>query len=91
MSQIDIRHIHSMSPPQARQAAQQIAEMLAERFGVEYGWQGDVMNFSRGGIDGHIALLPEQVHVTARLGFLLSAMKGTIENEIRRVLAERFT
>jgi hypothetical protein len=28
--------------------------------------------------------------VRAKLGFLLSAMKGPIEQEIRRVLAERF-
>jgi putative polyhydroxyalkanoate system protein len=28
--------------------------------------------------------------VTAKLGFLLSAMKGPIESEIRRVLDERF-
>jgi putative polyhydroxyalkanoate system protein len=29
------------------------------------------------------------VHVTAELGFLLSALKGTVESEIRRVLVEK--
>ncbi|WP_330970720.1 polyhydroxyalkanoic acid system family protein, partial [Lysobacter sp. A3-1-A15] len=48
------------------------------------------LNFSRSGVDGRIALLPHQLHVSAQLGFLFGAMKGTIESEIRRVLDERF-
>ncbi|MFC0677725.1 polyhydroxyalkanoic acid system family protein [Lysobacter korlensis] len=79
-----------MPPPQARHAVQEVAEMLAQRFGVEYGWDGDVLNFNRAGIDGHIALLPQELHVRAQLGFMLSMMKGSIESEIRRVLSERF-
>jgi putative polyhydroxyalkanoate system protein len=79
-----------MSPAQARLAVQDIADTLARRFGAHYGWEGDVLNFSRSGIDGHIALLPHQLHVTARLGLLFSAMKGPIEHEVRRVLSERF-
>jgi putative polyhydroxyalkanoate system protein len=41
-------------------------------------------------VDGRIHLTEKQVRVTAQLGFLLSALKGTVEQEIRRVLAERF-
>jgi len=91
MSNIDIRHKHSLAPAQARDAVQDVADKLAERFGVECDWSGDTLNFSRSGVDGHIALEPDQLHVTAKLGFLLGAMKGPIEAEIRRVLDERFT
>jgi putative polyhydroxyalkanoate system protein len=91
MSNIDIRHSHSLPPDQARKAVQEVAEKLAERFGVDYDWAGDVLNFNRSGVDGHIALEPDQLHVTAKLGFLLGTMKGPIEAEIRRVLDERFT
>lgn len=90
MSHIDIRHEHSMDPPQARVAVQKLAESLSQRFGAHCQWEGDVLRFQRSGIDGHIALLPHQLHVSAQLGFLMSAMKGTIEAEIRRVLVERF-
>lgn len=90
MSQIDIRHAHSMDPPHARVAVQQLADALSQRFGAHCEWDGDLLRFQRSGIDGHIALLPGQLHVSAQLGFLMSAMKGTIESEIRRVLAERF-
>ena len=41
-------------------------------------------------MEGKIALLADNLQVTATLGFLLSAMKGPIEAEIRRVLSEKF-
>lgn len=90
MAGIDIRHAHSLPMGKARKAVEQVARKLAERFGVEYEWDGDTLNFARSGVDGKIALKPEQLRVTASLGFLLSALKGPIEAEIRRVLDEKF-
>jgi putative polyhydroxyalkanoate system protein len=57
---------------------------------MDYGWDGDTLNFNRSGVDGHIHVGDKQIRVTAQLGFLLSALKGTVEQEICRVLAERF-
>ncbi len=91
MSHIDIRHDHAMPLAKARKAVEDVAEKLAQRFGMEYAWDGDTLNFNRSGVDGHIALGPKQLHVTARLGFLLSALKGPIEQEITRYLDERFS
>ena len=90
MSSIDIRHDHSLTHAKARKAVEEVAEKLAERFGIEYDWNGDILNFARSGVDGKIALGPKQLRVTASLGFLLGALKGPIESEIRRVLDERF-
>ena len=90
MSDIDIRHRHSLPMPKARKAVEDIAKKLAAKFDMDYGWDGDTLNFNRSGVDGHIHVGDKQIRVTARLGFLLSALKGTVEQEIRRVLAERF-
>ncbi|GAB3332776.1 polyhydroxyalkanoic acid system family protein [Marilutibacter aestuarii] len=90
MPSIDIRHAHSLSPDQARQAVEEVAGKLSERFGVACEWCGDRVDFNTSGVQGRIALEPGQVHVTAQLGLLMSAFKGPIETEIRRVLAERF-
>ncbi|MCD9032060.1 polyhydroxyalkanoic acid system family protein [Luteimonas sp. Y-2-2-4F] len=90
MSEIDIRHPHSLPRPEARAAIDDIAAKLAEKFDVACAWNGDVLDFKRSGVDGAIALGDSDVRVTAKLGFLLSAMRGPIESEIRRVLAERF-
>ena len=90
MAGIDILHKHSLPMDKARKAVEQVAKKLSDRFDVEYGWDGDVLNFARSGVDGKIAVSPKQLRVTASLGFLLSALKGPIEAEIKRVLDEKF-
>ena len=90
MGDIDIRHPHSLPMPRAREAVEQAAQRLSEKFGIEYAWDGDAVDFRRSGLDGRIALAPDELRVTAQLGFLLSAMQGPIASEIRRALAQRF-
>ena len=90
MSDIDIRRSHSRPLKDARAAIERVAEHLAEKFDVEYGWEGNTLQFSRGGVDGHIAVGAKDVRVTAHLGFLLFALKGPIEREIHRYLDEEF-
>ena len=90
MSRIDIRHAHSLPKAQARKAVEEVAKKLAEKFDMAYGWEGDTLNFSRSGVDGHIALEPKGLHVHAKLGFLTSMFKDPIESEIKRVLKARF-
>lgn len=90
MPSIDIHHDHSKTPTQARKAVEEMAKKLAERFDMQFDWDGDTLNFARSGVDGKIKLAPKQLHVTAQLGFLLSALRGPIESEIKRVLSEKF-
>ena len=90
MSRIDIRHAHDLSKAKARKAIEEVAKKLAERFEMDWDWDGDILNFSRSGVDGHIALEPKALHVYAKLGFLTAMFKDPIENEIKRVLQERF-
>jgi putative polyhydroxyalkanoate system protein len=89
VSTIDIRHPHGLPPAQARQAVEDFVAKLGARFGLDYRWEGDVLHFKRSGVDGHVVLLPGELQVRAKLGLLFAAMKGTIEQEMRRALAER--
>ncbi|MFL6593458.1 MAG: polyhydroxyalkanoic acid system family protein [Luteimonas sp.] len=89
MSTIEIHHPHSMPPEQARQAVEDFAVKLGARFGLDYRWEGDDLHFKRTGVEGRISLLPGMLQVDARLGLLFAAMKGPIEQEMRRVLRER--
>jgi len=59
MSNIDIRHAHSMDPASARRAVQEIADKLSQRFGVTCDWDGDVLIFARSGIEGFIDVRPQ--------------------------------
>jgi putative polyhydroxyalkanoate system protein len=90
MPGIDIHHAHSLPPAKARKAVEEVAIKLGEKFGLDYRWEGETLHFVRSGVDGRIALAPKQLHVTAKLGFLLSALQAPIEAEIRRVLKDKF-
>ena len=90
MSRIDIRHAHSLPKAKARKAIEEVAKKLAEKFDMDYGWDGDTLNFSRSGVDGAIELAPDELHVHAKLGFLTAMFKDPIESEIKRVLKEKF-
>lgn len=90
MSTIEITQAHSLSPAQARQAVEDFAAKLGKKFGLESRWEGEVLHFKRSGVDGQISMSPGQLHVRAKLGLMFAAMKGRIEQEMRRVLDERF-
>lgn len=89
MASIDITHRHSLPPEAARRAVEEAVVKLGKKLGVDYRWEGDTLHFQRQGVDGRIAMAPGQVHVSATLGLLFSALKGTVESELMRVLRER--
>ena len=90
MPSIDIKRSHARPLAEARKKVQHVAEHLAEKFDVEWRWEGDVLHFQRSGVDGHIRVSAKQVHVTANLGFLHNALRGPVEREIHRYLDEEF-
>ena len=79
-----------MSLDQAQAAADALAEDLAQKFDIDYGWDGDFIHFERTGIDGSIEVNEKRIHVRARLGLLLTFLQGRIEEEIRGYLASHF-
>lgn len=90
MPSIDIKRSHSRPLPEARASVQRVAEHIARKFDVVCEWKGNTLNFHRSGVDGHIKVTARQVHVTAELGFLLMALRGTVDREIHRYLDEEF-
>jgi putative polyhydroxyalkanoate system protein len=90
MAKIDIRRPHGKTVAEARAVVERVADRMREKFGTEGSWEGDTLTFQRSGVKGAIAVSPSDVHVTAELGMLLSPLKGTIEEEIRKKLDEQF-
>jgi putative polyhydroxyalkanoate system protein len=87
---IDIRKPHNKSLSDAQQVADELARDLANKFSINYGWDGDTIRFERFGVNGEIAVNEEAVHIKANLGFLLSALEPRVEQEIHRYLDEHF-
>ena len=90
MAKIDIRRPHGTTVENARAVVEKVAARMREKFGTEGTWQGDTLTFARSGVKGAIAVSATDVHVTAELGMLLSPLRGTIEDEIRKKLDEHF-
>lgn len=90
MSHINMCANHTMSRDQAQSAADDLARDLAHKFDINYDWHGDHIHFDRPGVDGTISVLDGEIQIKARLGIMLLFLKGRIEEEIVRYLAEHF-
>jgi putative polyhydroxyalkanoate system protein len=90
MSTIDIHAHHTLSHEDALKAANELSIDLAEKFGIEYGWEGEVIHFERPGVNGQILVQDSELRIQAKLGFMLMILKGPIEQEIVRYLEEHF-
>jgi putative polyhydroxyalkanoate system protein len=90
MPSIDISRAHSKTVAEAKKSVNRVAKHIAEKFEVDSAWQGDTLVFRRSGVDGQIRVEAESVRVTVELGFLLMAIRGSVEKEIRRYLDEEF-
>lgn len=88
MSHIAIQRPHSLTLDQARQAAENLVQRLAEHYEFSYHWQDDRLCFERSGVSGCLSLEPDQVRVNVRLGFLLMPFKPRLEQEMQRYLDE---
>ncbi len=90
MNTIDISHSHSLNLQDARAVAENLAHELAHEHNLEHGWEEDSLYFSRTGVSGKIDVTTESIDIHVKLGWLLSALRGTIENEIHSVLGKYF-
>ncbi len=90
VSTIDIHAYHQLSHEDALNAADQLSIDLSEKFGIDYGWEDEVIHFERPGVQGQILVQDTELRIQAKLGFMLMMLKGPIEQEIYRYLEEHF-
>jgi len=90
MSSIDIRARHNLSHEEALTAADELSCDLAEKFGIDYGWEDEVIHFERPGVQGQILVQDNELRVRANLGIMLMLLKDPIEQEIIRYLESHF-
>lgn len=86
MPDIDMRRPHALGLEAARAAAERMAEELRRKFGLSGDWSGNTLRFERPGISGALVVAESMVHITATLGFLMKAMKPSIEKAIESEL-----
>lgn len=82
MADIEIQRVHDLGLKAARVAADRMAEHLGRKFDLKGDWEGNVLKFQRPGVSGSLCVSDKDVRLSVALGFLLKAMKGSIENAI---------
>jgi putative polyhydroxyalkanoate system protein len=90
MSTISIAKKHHLSHKKAKEAAQKVAEDLHKRFSLAYEWHGDCVTFTRPGLSGELVVHHDEVRLDCKLGFLLTAIKPAIEQEVHKEFDKRF-
>ncbi len=86
MSKINIRRSHASGLTKAREAADEIAGEMGERFGVTSNWRGDVLAFTHSAVKGQIEVSEETIEVDAKLGLLVSPFKSALETRIHEYI-----
>jgi putative polyhydroxyalkanoate system protein len=91
MADIDIHRPHDFGIERAREGAERMLAELGRRFGLKGRWRDHVLHFEGAGISGALAISATDLHLTITLGFLLKAMRGSIERAVHEELDELFS
>lgn len=84
MSAIHLQRRHALGLKKAREAAQKVADDMAESFDIDSEWDGNALRFSRAGVSGSLTVSKDRVVLDARLGLLLAAFKPRIEERLQK-------
>jgi putative polyhydroxyalkanoate system protein len=91
MADIELTRKHGLGLAAARTAAEKMSDQLSKKFGLQGRWAGDTLHFERPGVTGSLAITEKNVDLTVTLvGFLMKAMKGSIERAVNEELDKLF-
>jgi len=82
MPSISVTRKHDLPQKKAKAAAEKIAKDLQKRFGLDYAWNGECIEFNRPGVTGTMTVGKDHIKLEADLGWLLTPLKPKIEDEI---------
>lgn len=91
MADIDLKRVHHLGMKAARHAADKMAADLGKKFGLSGDWTGNTLHFDRPGVSGKLVLTEKDLHLTVTLGFLLKALRGSIERAVHEELDTLFS
>ena len=91
MADIQLTRTHGLGLSAARTAADTMSSHLSKKFGLQGRWSGNTLHFERPGVTGSLAITERDLALSVTLvGFLMKAMKGSIERSVNEELDKLF-
>jgi putative polyhydroxyalkanoate system protein len=85
---ISIRRAHDLSRKRAVEAVDAIAARLKGEYSLKSHWRDATLHFEGAGLTGTLHVAAKEVVIEMQLGFLLSALRGSIITAVERTLDE---
>ena len=82
MATISIRRPHQLTHKQAVDVANQVANALANEYGIVATWSGDIVHVKGTGLTGKLELAPKLMKLDVTLGFMLSMFQQKIQDGV---------
>ena len=86
MADISIKRAHHSTLADAKKMAEKIAAKLEKDYQLKSSWAGDVLNFTRSGVNGTLGVTAKELKIDVKLGFLMAAFRGPIGDAISKNL-----
>jgi putative polyhydroxyalkanoate system protein len=91
MATIEMERRHTLSKDEARKKAEDLADKMKEKIGIEWAWSGDTIKFEAKsgagkGAKGKVDVTDSLIRVEVDLPFMLRPLKGMIESKIKEKL-----
>ena len=88
---VEITRPHMLGKPEARRMVEAIAASLSTKLNLSYAWSGDRLTFKRTGVNGHIDVEDDAVHVFIKKGRLLPVSDAWIRQQVETTMDEYLT
>lgn len=89
MAKYQLEIPHALTPEEVRARLGRATSKLESQYGARCTWQGDdQLLVARKGLEATVHVEPQRVRIDLELGFMMSALSGTIRSGITRQLTE---
>ncbi len=86
MAGFRVSKAYTMSKEEVREAAEELARELRQRYGLNYRWQGDAATFRRPGLDGKLNIDNDTISLSVKLGMLAAAFERPLKQAVTEYL-----
>lgn len=91
MGRFTISKPYTMPRKEIRAAAEELADRISQKHGVQPRWKGDSVSMAGKGIEGSVNFEGNTIDVSVKLGLLASPFEGVVKREIQQYLDKHIT